>query len=413
MTRPPDLHLRCRPTHMSVPFRRVTLAVALLLARPLPAQLLAPAPTGPHAVGRRTTTWIDSTRRDPTDGAGPRAITVWLWYPAARAGGAPPEPALPGTWGERRATASAEKIGAPAAEAMRTLRVHAVTGAPWSPSVARAPVVIFTPGNGWLPTDYAVLVEDLASHGYLVVGVAPAGLADVVVHADGRVVRKTLGVGPAIVEDQRHAHADVLHVLGRLAALDGASDSPFRGHVDRSRVAAIGHSLGGTTALVAAARDDRVRAAVNLDGDAMGEVLAVRPRQPLLLVSSEVPEIGEAPAGLDSTWYPAMAQGLARSERRRTGEWAELSAQASSARRLRIMGARHLDFTDAALAASLVTEPRLRWMRFGPAPGARTLRATADLVRAFLDDALRGRAAAATLDHPEQRYDGVQLVPPV
>jgi len=41
-------------------------------------------------------------------------------------------------------------------------------------------VLLFTPGLGWLPSDYSVLLEDLASHGYVVVGLASPGFADVV-----------------------------------------------------------------------------------------------------------------------------------------------------------------------------------------------------------------------------------------
>lgn len=383
-----------------------------LAAQAAPAA--APAPSGPHAVGRRPLAWVDSGRRDPVDTTRARAISGWIWYPAARPGAgaaAPAEPALPGRWGDLRAAASATKIGPAAAEAMRTLRVHAVTDAPWAPDVGRAPVLVFTPGNGWLPTDYSVLVEDLASHGYVVVGVAPAGLADVVVHADGRVVPRTLGVGAAIADDQRHAHDDVLHVLRRLPALDAAPDSPARGRLDLARIATLGHSLGGTTALVAAARDTLVRAAVNLDGDAMGVVLEARPRQPLLFVSHEVPPMDEAPSARDSTWRELTRQGLERSERRRTGEWARLSSQAASARRVRVLGARHLDFTDAALAQSLVAGAERRWMRWGPVEGARALRVTADLVRAFLDHTLLGRPSEL-LDHPERRYGELRLLTP-
>lgn len=172
---------------------------------------------------------------------------------------------------------------------MRVIGVHAITDAPWALSVERAPVLVFAPGHGWLATDYSVLLEDLASHGYVIIGIAPVGLADVVRLRDGRTVRKTLGEGAAIAEDQAHVHRDVRHLLSRLAALDADVQAPWHGHLDLRRVGAFGHSLGGTTALVAAATDSIVRAAINLDGDAMGTVTEVRPRQPLLFVSSELP----------------------------------------------------------------------------------------------------------------------------
>lgn len=56
--------------------------------------LMAPAPTGPHAVGRRLVHWADSARREPTDGDHVRELMVWIWYPAAAAGNGTPERAL-------------------------------------------------------------------------------------------------------------------------------------------------------------------------------------------------------------------------------------------------------------------------------------------------------------------------------
>ncbi|HEY0995026.1 MAG TPA: hypothetical protein VGD77_03445 [Gemmatimonadaceae bacterium] len=379
---------------------RAALALVLLPAAATRAQGLpttTPAPSGPFAVGRRAFTWVDSARRDPADGTRPREIPGWVWYPAARVDGAVPEPALDQPWNDLRAAASAQKIGAGAAELVRHLRVHAVTGAPWSDAVRRAPVLLFVPGNGWLPTDYSVLLEDLASRGYVVVGIAPTGLADVVRLGDGRVVNKVLGVGAAIGTDQAEAHRDLLHVLGRLRDLDAARGAPWAGHLDLARVGAFGHSLGGTTALVAAARDTIVKAAVNLDGDPMGDVVQVRPRQPLLFVSHELPPMSEAPPAPSAEWTRLTSEGMARSEARRSGEWAGISSQAAWARRIRIHSIRHLNFTDAALVSTAIEGPKLRWMRWGPIDGARGLRLASQLTAAFFDQALRGTPAGDAL----------------
>lgn len=376
------------------------------------------APTGPYRVGRQEFELVDSSRRDPVDSARARVVVGWIWYPAAPANGSgvhaerrPLERALPTEWGDLRATALAAKIGDSTAQAMKVIGVHAVTGAPWTPEVSRAPVLVFTPGNGWLPTDYSVLIEDLASHGYVVVGVAPAGLSDVVRLRNGLVIRKTLGNGAAIDVDQAHAHRDVLHVLSRLAELDSDPSAPWHDHLDLGRVGAFGHSLGGTTSLVAAASDTTVRAAVNLDGDAMGSVAEVRPRQPLLFVSSELPTMGEAPPARGPRWAELTRQGIERSERRRTGEWSRMSSRSIGATRLRLLGARHLDFTDAALASDLIDGLDRRWMRWGPIEGARALRITADVVRAFFDQALLGRPLDTLLMQPERGYPELRLVP--
>jgi hypothetical protein len=78
---------------------------------------------------------------------------------------------------------------------------------------------------------------------------------------------------------------------------------------------------------------------------------------------------------------------------------------------VRVLGARHLDFTDAALVSPLVAGAERRFMRFGPIAGTRAARVTADLVRAFLDETLRGRPAGALLEHPERRHAELRLLP--
>jgi hypothetical protein len=138
-----------------------------------------------------------------------------------------------------------------------------------------------------------------------------------------------------------------------------------------------------------AARDSAVRAAVNIDGDPMGDVVAVTPRQPLLLLSSESPTIADAPPGNSAEHMRLVGEGLERSELRRTNDWLRISANARAAYRVRVRGTRHLNFEDAALASAWLTTPKERWMRVGPIDGARGLAVTADVVREFFDVAMR------------------------
>ena len=350
----------------------------------------SPAPTGAYTVGRLSMVWTDSSRRDPVDSTRLREIPVWIWYPAAPVPSAEDQPVLPPEWRARRIETLTAKLGPAVARAAGSLKVHARIAAPWQASASRRPVLLFTPGLGWLASDYSVLLEDLASHGYVVVGLASPGFADVVRFADGREVVRTLGIGEKIGTDQAIVHADAAYVLGRLRAL---AEDPHRllyGHVDLERIGVFGHSLGGTTALMLAARDSTVRAAVNIDGDPMGDVLGITPRQSILLLSSESPTIAEAPPGGSSEHMELVRQGLERSELRRTNDWRRISAHAREAHRVRVLGTRHLNFEDAALASSWLATPKERWMRVGTIDGARGLAVTAEVVRAFFDATFGG-----------------------
>jgi dienelactone hydrolase len=375
-----------------------------------PRAIAAPAPSGRYAVGRRFEVWTDSARPDPVDGTRARELPAWIWYPAERSPSTDDRPALPTEWRARRIATLASKLGPDVARAAGSLRVHAAADAPFATDARDLPVLLFTPGLGWLASDYSVMLEDLASHGYVVVGIASPGFADVVRLPDGREVARSLGIGEKIGADQAHVQADAAFALHRLRALAEDPASFLHGRVDLARVGAFGHSLGGTTSLVLAAHDTGVRAAVNLDGDPMGDVVAVRPAQPLLLVSSESPTIAEAPPGKPARFLDLTRQGLERSEQRRTNDWLGIASGAREAWRARILGTHHLNFEDAALASSLLVTPEQRWMRVGPIDGARGLEVATELVRAFFDHTLgdgRSFVAVAT-SIPEVRVESAQ-----
>jgi hypothetical protein len=144
-------------------------------------------------------------------------------------------------------------------------------------------------------------------------------------------------------------------------------------------------------------------------GRRLADAVNVRPRQPLLLVSSESPSITEAPAEAVAERRAQMQQGLERSEARRSNDWTRMSNNAVSAYRIRISGSRHLNFTDVALASSLIVTPAERWMKMGPIDGTRGLVVTAGLVRSFFARFLLGRDDNGLLRTPHARYPEARL----
>ncbi|WP_239488658.1 hypothetical protein [Luteitalea sp. TBR-22] len=360
-------------------------------------------PSGPHAVGRRFETWRDDGRPDPVDPARRREVTVTIWYPAEGSSTPSAELPLPAPWNEARLSRLGKRFGGPFVDALRAYHVSARTDAPLLPGTTRFPVLLLMPGLGWLPTDYSGLAEDLASHGYVVVGFGSPGFADLVRFPDGREVERTLGIGAAIGTDQQHVHEDARFVTRRIPALDADSGSPLRGRLDLSRLGAVGHSLGGTMAHVLAASEPTIRSAVNLDGDPMGSVLEIRPTRPLLLISSESPTIDEAPAFPSPEHRDRVREGLERSEGRRTDDWARMSSASPAAFRIRVAGTRHLNFPDAALFEDLLTTPAERWMKVGQIDGLRGLEITRALVRAFFAHTLSS-GDDAMLQAPERFF---------
>ena len=364
-------------------FATNALSAAMVVTSVLRAQIDHSTPTGPYAVGRQTFVWTDSARRYPTDTTRWRQVSAFVWYPAALHKGVETRASLPPEWETRRLESLKTKLGPDIANAMREFAVHAQTNAPLLPGTSRLPVLLFTPGLSWLATDYSVLLENLASNGYIVVGISPTGFSNPVVFPDGRVVGQSLGNGASIATDQHYIEDDALFVLREMRQLD--RDGFLRGRIDLGRMGALGHSIGGATSFAIAARDTAIRAAINIDGDVMGDVREVRPHQPLLLINSDLPKPEEFPSDWPAKRVELTRQGLERSEKRRTDEWTALSSQSASANRVRINGTLHLNFTDAALFSAHAQTREARWMKFGSIDPERGLTITSELVRSFFD----------------------------
>jgi hypothetical protein len=122
-----------------------------------------PAPTGRHQVGRVSFVWVDQGRveifsSNPQDR---RELVVWVWYPAAPGRDAERAAYLPEPWAP-----ASQFLGLDAAG----LRSHAVADAAVADDQSSYPVLVMSP-SGFPPLLLAAVAEDLASDGYVVVGV--------------------------------------------------------------------------------------------------------------------------------------------------------------------------------------------------------------------------------------------------
>jgi dienelactone hydrolase len=113
------------------------------------------------------------------------------------------------------------------------------------------PVVLFSHGSSGFRLQSSYLTSHLASYGMVVV--AP--------DHPSRDLMNTLG-GTAS-RDQQASVDELLESLDLIAAEASTTGSPFQGHIDAERVAALGHSAGGGT-ILGAASDDRVDGYVSM-----------------------------------------------------------------------------------------------------------------------------------------------------
>ena len=180
---------------------------------------------------------------------------IQLWYPADAVGGYPRAPYM------TPPTARAyEKLTGPSR--LNWPITHAYLGAPVHTRGGGWPVVLYSHSLGGERFETTSLVEDLASHGYVVVTIDHVHDADVVVLPDGRVASCAVpeptadADTPATTKEIVSRVADVRFVLDQLAVINGGGnpdpDHPplphgLRGALDLSRVGMFGQSDGGST----------------------------------------------------------------------------------------------------------------------------------------------------------------------
>lgn len=224
------------------------------------------APPGPHGVGvklaqqydqsRLYKKQIDLTTGEMAQGERARPIQVVLWYPAVRGGKPltyrqyletmPTEDDFTRSAGEVKRMTDERMEGNAGARREALLRdiarpMLAVRDA--RPASGTFPVVIYAPSYSASAIENADLCEYLASQGYIVLSSPSQGS-----HA------RSMTVDLEGVETQA---ADISYLIGYAGSLPQA---------DTSKVAAVGFSWGGLANVVAAARDERIKALVSLDG---------------------------------------------------------------------------------------------------------------------------------------------------
>jgi dienelactone hydrolase len=265
------------------------------------------------------------------------------------------------------------------------------------------PVVIMRAGGGALTTDFTTLAEDLASHGYVVVGFDASYRTGVVVFPDGRVVVRPPTADPEGLRlaDQVRLidkllpmwSGDAQFVVDQLDRLNSADPSgKFTGRLDMRRIGIFGHSFGGATALQFCHDDSRCKAGIDIDGAPYGSVVREGLTQPFLFLLSDHGDLS-AP---DSRAVFADIRSIY--DRLPNGRLL-----------LAIRGANHFSFSDQILLKSHYVV-RLLQLFQGGLDGRRGLTITTAYVHTFFDVYLKN-APASLLDNLRQAYPEVQFVP--
>ncbi len=363
-----------------------------------------PTPTGPFAVGRTTYAWTNESEADELalSPGSKRQVLVWVWYPAAPSLKAVPAAYLPGPWRAALRNQQGMFMRSFFKRDPALVHAHSVSGAPVSPEQRAYPVVLLRPGGSALTTDFTTLAEDLASHGFFVVGFDAPYRSFVVVLPDGRVIGRSPAYNvenangnladPVIGKLLKMWTADTAFVMDQLQRLNASSSGKFAGRMDLQRIGMFGHSFGGATALEFCHQDSRCKAALDLDGIPFGSVVSEGLNKPgMFLLSDHSREMA------DPENRTVLAEIQSIYDRLPAGSLYAV-----------IRTANHFSFSDQILLNSQAAMRLLRLVGFGGLDGRRGLAISTAYVHTFFGAYLNG-APAVELTTIARKYKEVQI----
>ncbi len=381
----------------------LVVAASVFFARGFPV-FSYPEPTGPEAVGYRVYTLIDHARPETlSPKGGPRTFAIHIWYPARPEAGAQPKPFMTKMEAKAAIKAKGYTLGDDKGrfgfigDHMPLIDTNSYVNAP----VARGgpyPVLVYN--HGYMPgdtLDAQTLMEDLASHGYVVVSVSHPYESGVtyfedrdlifgdLAHTDQvnaelfSIINDTLITPPSTPKSQRIAlqieleegtplfgevirrwSADTAFVLDEMERWVTAGDHPLSYLIDLEKIGIFGLSNGGAVATRFCAVDARCKAGINYDGFAFGA--ASRPPQaPFMMMYSDTPGNFE----MNDFVFREM----------KYDHYTVL-----------IENSRHADFTTVPFTAPILKGSPI----VGTIGGADMHMVTAAYTRAFFDDYLKG-----------------------
>lgn len=267
-----------------------------------------PEPSGTYEVGTKIFEMVDDTRQEQfTKDDDNRSILVKVWYPAE----IDEDMKVEKYWDSEGVTGEAYSLNAGMGtfwySHLAVSDTNSYIDADISDVENQYPVIIYSPSFYGLNTENTMLCEELASQGYVVfaishtyesiVSIMPDGEAihgdleyfnevyndnyeqEVLLYEQYReannrdesvsILRQILTVDDSTTEMIRIRTQDIHFVLDEIEILN-ESDF-FESRLDMQKVGVIGWSFGGASAQEAMMVDDRIMAAVNMDGWPYGE----------------------------------------------------------------------------------------------------------------------------------------------
>jgi predicted dienelactone hydrolase len=384
-------------------------ATALPILLPVPS---IPAPSGPYQVGTRIYELTDASREELYSGRedtcpgtalaarcqGARKFQIQVWYPSELN---PSDERAP--WMARAdifAPAIARYIHMPSffLDHLALVKMPAYQESRIAPTEDGYPVILFSHGwNGFNAQNTSQAIQ-LASHGYVVVGIQHPYGAVITVFYDGTIARNNPSALPSGAPNDEYEAAaqklvqqwagDLGYATDFLEMQNNDPESPFYQSLDLARLGAYGHSTGGGAAIQFCGTDSRCKALLGMDP-------FMRP------VSVEVLEHGVAQPA-----FFMFSQRWTDDVESRNNELFHkfIRNVPQSLGVISIDGTAHYDFSDLPLLSPLAPKLGLK----GPISGRRVTAIINDYLLSFCDATLKG-IPTGLFEEQNQKYNEVKF----
>ena len=320
-------------------------------------------PSGPYKIGTLTYHWVDVNRlevfsAEPNDH---RELMVQIWYPANQDSSSSNAQYIQDSDIVTAALARLHNFPDFSLKHLKYVTTNAVSSAPIANDKPNYPILIYLEGLTGYRQMNTFQVEELVSHGYIVVGIDQPGAAASVVFPDGHQVfglskaqmdpltqqsvspseNIPLLNGQAFTDDIISYFAqDVSFTLDQLASINNSdSNNILTQKLDLQHIGVFGVSYGGIVGAEACLKDPRLKACLVMDAVMTANVVQMGLQQP-------------------SMWITRDADTM-RLEREKSGGWTEMDIEQTQTTMravytsllgdgyfVQVPGIFHIDFTD-------------------------------------------------------------------
>ena len=377
--------------------------------------------TGPYKVGTTRYCFTDEKRLEifTKDNTDHREIAIKIWYPTENIAGLAQAPYIEKAHERKKLLPDKSPLPPLFFDKIAKVKSNSFYNAKISDNEEKYPIILFSHAYNAGMSANTILLEELASYGYITVSIGHAYETSHFIKKDGSIkifsyeneelmkrsmerrdsyslqamindtndddelrliIQKLMAKRPKIMKSLNIWVEDTSFIIDKLKELNKIDDL-LRGKLDLDKIGIIGHSFGGAVAGQMCITDSRCKAGVNLDGLQIGDMIDRPLDKPFMFIHHDNKNV-----------------------KNNKPNKIFINQSKSIAYMLLIKGTSHYNFCDLSMPIYSQILPQIKNM-LGSIDGNRCLKIQNEYVRVFFDRYLRNKESdllkGNSVDYPE------------